>query len=201
LETQKKVPILDVYVDSPMACDATPIYLAHPEEHDLEMSELLEHGESPLSSHRTHFVTSVNESKRLNQLQGPCLIISASGMATGGRILHHLQQRLPDPKSVVLFVGYQSPGTRGHSLLGGAKEVKIFGEQVQVRAEIRNISGFSAHADWQEMMRWMDGFKTPPKQTLLIHGEPSGLEALRQRVAGRGWPVYVPKHLEKVELV
>jgi metallo-beta-lactamase family protein len=201
LETQQKVPILDVYVDSPMACDATPIYLAHPEEHDLEMSRLLAAGESPLSSHRTRFVTSVQESKRLNQVEGPCLIISASGMATGGRILHHLAQRLPDPKNVILFVGYQSPGTRGHSLLSGAREIKIFGELVPARAEIRNISGFSAHADWKEMMRWMDGFVRPPKQTLLIHGEPSGLEALRGRVAGRGWPVQVPRYLEKVELV
>jgi metallo-beta-lactamase family protein len=122
-------------------------------------------------------------------------------MATGGRILHHLAQRLPDPKNVILFVGYQSPGTRGHSLLSGAREIKIFGELVPARAEIRNISGFSAHADWKEMMRWMDGFVRPPKQTLLIHGEPSGLEALRGRVAGRGWPVQVPRYLEKVELV
>jgi len=200
LENEKRVPVVDVYVDSPMACDATPIYLAHPEDHDLEMSQLVAQGQSPLASHRTHFVTSVTESKNLNAVLGPCVIISASGMATGGRILHHLKYRLPDPKNIVLFVGYQSPGTRGHSLLSGAKQVKLHGQMVDARAEIRSISGFSAHADWQEMMRWMKGFTHPPRQTFLVHGEPPALEAMRARVAAQGWSASVPKYLEKVEL-
>jgi metallo-beta-lactamase family protein len=132
--------------------------------------------------------------------EGPCVILSASGMATGGRIMHHLRHRLPDARNLVLFVGYQSPGTRGHRLLSGERELKLFGELVPVKAEIRSISGFSAHADYAEMMRWMDGFKSPPKQTLLVHGEPDALEAQRARLAARGWPVKVPKYLETVAL-
>jgi metallo-beta-lactamase family protein len=112
-----------------------------------------------------------------------------------------LKHRLGDDRSSVLFVGYQSEGTRGRRLLEGEKQVKLLGELIDVRAKILNISGFSAHADWHEMLQWMEGFETPPKQTLLVHGETSALEALRQKVAAKGWPVAVPRHLEKVELV
>lgn len=200
LEDEKRIPVVDVFVDSPMACDATPIYLAHPEEHDVGMRSLLERGATPLATRRTKFVTSPNESKRLNLHEGPAVIISASGMATGGRILHHLKHRLPDPRNTVLFVGYQSVGSRGRRLLDGEKEVRIHGQMVPVAAEICTVSGFSAHADWTETMRWMEGFESPPRQTLLVHGEPDALEALRQRVRAKGWKAYVPGYLEKVEL-
>lgn len=200
LEDEKRIPVVDVFVDSPMACDATPIYLAHPEEHDLVMKSRLEHGGSPLATRRTKFVTSPKESMKLNMHEGPAVIISASGMATGGRILHHLKHRLPDPRNTVLFVGYQSVGSRGRRLLDGEKEVRIHGQMVPVAAEIQSVSGFSAHADWTEMMRWMEGFESPPRQTLLVHGEPEALEALSQRVRARGWKSYVPEYLEKVEL-
>ena len=116
-------------------------------------------------------------------------------------MLHHLKHRLPDAKSTILFVGYQSEGTRGRRLLEGEKQVKLLGELVDVRAKIMNISGFSAHADWHEMLRWMEGFTSPPKQTLLVHGETTALESLRQKVAAKGWAVAVPRHLERVELV
>ena len=200
LEDEKRIPVVDVFVDSPMACDATPIYLAHPEEHDLVMKSRLEHGGSPLATRRTKFVTSPKESMKLNMHEGPAVIISASGMATGGRILHHLKHRLPDPRNTVLFVGYQSVGSRGRRLLDGEKEVRIHGQMVPVAAEIQSVSGFSAHADWTETMRWMEGFESPPRQTLLVHGEPEALEALSQRVRARGWKSYVPEYLEKVEL-
>ncbi|HEX5753955.1 MAG TPA: MBL fold metallo-hydrolase [Archangium sp.] len=200
LEAEKRIPELDVFVDSPMACDATPIYLAHAEEHDLDMSAIVKRGESPLATKRTRFVTSPQESKQLNQREGPGIIISASGMATGGRILHHLKYRLPDPRNTVLFVGYQSEGSRGRRMLDGEKEIKIHGQMVRVEAEIRTVSGFSAHADWTETLRWMDGFESPPHQTLLVHGEPSALQALKGRVEARGWPAYIPEYLEKVEL-
>jgi len=183
-----------------MACDATPIYLAHPEDHDLDMTALLERGISPLATRRTHFVTSVEDSKKLNDRAGPAIIISASGMATGGRILHHLKHRLPDPKNTILFVGYQAEGTRGRRLLAGEKEIRIYGEMVKVSARVAAVSGFSAHGDWRELMRWMSGFRAPPKQTFLVHGEAPALEALRQRVAQNGWPVRVPPHLETVQL-
>jgi metallo-beta-lactamase family protein len=200
LEEAGRIPEMDVFVDSPMACDATPIYLAHLEEHDLAMRSLLERGRTPLATRRTRFVTSPNESKRLNMIEGPGIIISASGMATGGRVLHHLKYRLPDPRNTVLFVGYQSEGTRGRRLLDGEKELKIHGQMIPVEADIRVVSGFSAHADWTETLRWMEGFEPPPRQTLLVHGEPSALQALKNRVEARGWRATVPRYLEQVEL-
>ncbi len=202
LERSGAIPALPLFVDSPMACDATPIYLAHREEHDLDMQQIEEEGHtvSPLSTRLTRFTASTNESKALNSLKGPAIIISASGMATGGRVLHHLKQRLPDARNTVLFVGYQSEGTRGRRLLDGEKSVRMLGQMVDVRANIVSISGFSAHADWTEMLRWMDGFTTPPAQTLLVHGEEKSLEAMRVRLQQRNWPVWVPKHLETVSL-
>ncbi|MFO0596968.1 MAG: MBL fold metallo-hydrolase [Myxococcaceae bacterium] len=200
LEREKRIPVLPVFVDSPMACDATPLYLAHSAEHDFEMRTILDEGHSPLRTEATRFVTSAKESKTINTFRGPGVIISASGMATGGRILHHLKHRLPDEKNAVLFVGYQSEGTRGRRLIEGEREVKLLGELVPVRAKILNISGFSAHADASEMLRWMDGFDAPPKQTLLVHGETKALETLKAKVVARGWPVAIPRHLEKVEL-
>jgi metallo-beta-lactamase family protein len=200
LEEQRRIPSLDVYVDSPMACDATPIYLAHSEDHDLLTSSVTQRGKSPFATERTHFVNSVEQSKGLNRLTGPGIIISASGMATGGRVLHHLAHRLPDAKNTVLFVGYQAAGTRGRRILEGEKEIKIHGRLVPVNAQLRSVSGFSAHADWTEVLRWMDGFEQKPKQTLLVHGEPVALEAMRRRCEERGWSAYVPAHMERVEL-
>ncbi|MHB8874859.1 MAG: MBL fold metallo-hydrolase RNA specificity domain-containing protein [Myxococcaceae bacterium] len=200
LEEDKRIPVLDVWLDSPMACDATPIYLAHAEEHDVDLQAITDRGGRGLATTRTHFSRTVDQSKKLNQTKGPGIIISASGMATGGRILHHLKQRLPDPKNTVLFVGYQSAGTRGRRMVEGEKEIRIHGGMVPVRAEIKTVSGFSAHADRNEMARWMDGFKGAPRQTLLVHGEPVALSALKERVEARGWAAYVPEHLETVEL-
>ena len=200
LERAGRIPQLPVFVDSPMAVDATPLYLAHQHEHDFETRTLMEEGFSPLRTARTQFINGKRQSQQLNAFQGPGIIISASGMATGGRVLHHLKHRLGDARNSVLFVGYQSAGTRGRRLLDGEKQVKLLGETIDVRAHISTISGFSAHADWHEMLQWMEGFATPPKQTLLVHGEPSALEALRQKVAARGWPVAVPRHAETVTL-
>jgi metallo-beta-lactamase family protein len=200
LEEERRIPEVKVFVDSPMACDATPIYLAHPEEHDLVMRALVDRGATPLATRRTRFVTSPNESKRLNEFEGPGIIISASGMATGGRVLHHLKHRLPNPRNTVLFVGYQSEGTRGRRMLDGEKEIKIHGQMIPVEAELRVVSGFSAHADWKETLRWMEGFQSPPRQTLLVHGEPSALQGLKHRVEAQGWKAYVPRYLEQVEL-
>jgi metallo-beta-lactamase family protein len=200
LEREKRIPSLPVFVDSPMACDATPMYLAHAQDHDLEMRALTSQGESPLRTAQTRFVTATTESKQLNNFRGPGIIISASGMATGGRILHHLKHRLPDQRNAVLFVGYQSEGTRGRRMIEGEPSIKIHGDLVPVRAKILQVSGFSAHADWTEMLRWMDGFTTPPKQTILVHGEPAALAAMRDRVAARGWPVTIAEHQQTIEL-
>ena len=200
LEEAGRVPEVDVFVDSPMACDATPIYLAHPQEHDLVMRSLVERNRTPLATRRTQFITSAQESRRLNGFEGPGVIISASGMATGGRVLHHLAHRLPDPKNTVLFVGYQAEGTRGRRMLDGESTVRIHGRDVPVRAHVTSVSGFSAHADWTETMRWMDGFEAPPVQTFCVHGEPKALTTLQRRIQDRGWSAYVPSHLELVEL-
>lgn len=199
LEERGQIPSLDVYVDSPMACDATPIYLAHADEHDIQMEAVLDRGGS-LGTRRTRFTRAVEESKALNRVKGPAIIISASGMATGGRVLHHLKHRLPDPRNTVLFVGYQAVGTRGRRMLDGEPESKIHGERVPVRAQLHQVSGFSAHADWTEMLRWMDGFESPPRRTLLVHGEPPALQAMRARLEAKGWAAYAPSYLERVEL-
>ncbi len=199
LEVQKRVPTLPVFVDSPMACDATPLYLAHTDDHDVDMLRDSEQS-SALATEKTTFCRTPNQSKAINAVKGPCVIISASGMATGGRILHHLANRVGDARNTILFVGYQSIGTRGRRLLDGEKQLKIHGTLFDVHAEIRKVSGFSAHVDWKELLQWMDGFETPPKQTLLVHGEPSALTALRARVEARGWTASIPQHLETVEL-
>jgi metallo-beta-lactamase family protein len=201
LERAGRVPELPVFVDSPMACDATPIYLAHAGDHDVDMRQLVQGGHTPLRTNKTRFVVSAAESRSLNGFRGPGIIISASGMATGGRILHHLKHRAPDEKNTIVFVGYQSVGTRGRRMLEGEPFIRIHGHDVPVRARLEQISGFSAHADWTEMLRWMEGFTSPPKQVLLVHGEPSALSALKTRIAQKGWPVAVPSHLERVELV
>ena len=201
LERAKRIPELPVFVDSPMACDATPIYLAHSSDHDLDMRKLVIDGKTPLQTRHTRFVVAANESKQLNHFNGPGIIISASGMATGGRILHHLKHRVSDPKNTIVFVGYQSVGTRGRRMLDGEPTIRLHGQNIPVRAQLTQISGFSAHADWTEMLRWMDGFTTPPKQVLLVHGEDSALAALKTRVEAKGWPTFIPRHLEKVELV
>ncbi len=200
LEETKAIPSIPVFVDSPMACDATPIYLAHPEDHDLVMRAIYERAGSPLATLQTQFTRSVEQSKQVNAYNKPAIIISASGMATGGRILHHLKHRVPDARNTILFVGYQSVGTRGRRMLDGEKEIKIHGEMIPVRAQLMQVSGFSAHADWVEMLRWMDGFTSPPRQTLLVHGEPKALEALKARVEAKGWKVAIPRHLETVQL-
>ena len=200
LEERREIPALPVFVDSPMAVDATPIFLAHREDHDPEMAALLASGRSPLRPSRLTFARSPEESKAINAVAGPCIILSASGMATGGRILHHLVRRLPDPRTTVLLVGYQAAGTRGWSLQNGAATVRIHGEEVPVKARIASISGFSAHADEAELERWLASFPAPPRRSFLVHGEPSALAAAKARMDALGWPAHVPRHLEEVAL-
>ncbi|MGV8041333.1 MAG: MBL fold metallo-hydrolase RNA specificity domain-containing protein [Thermoanaerobaculaceae bacterium] len=143
-----------------------------------------------------------DESKRLNSLRGPAIIISASGMATGGRILHHLRHRLPRPETTVLFVGYQAEGTRGRAILEGAEAVKIFGEMVPVRAQVRSISSLSAHADADELEIWLARAETAPKTVFVTHGEPAASAALAERITRRfSWPCHVPALEETVRLV
>lgn len=200
LEGRGEIPELPVFVDSPMAVDATPIHLAHREDHDDEMARLIAAGVEPLRPRRLQFARSPEQSKAINRVEGPCVIISASGMATGGRVLHHLARRLPDERTTVLLVGFQAAGTRGWSLQNGAATLRIHGEDVPVRARVASISGFSAHADEAELSRWLATFPVPPRRTFLVHGEPSALAAARGRLERLGWPCDVPRHLEAFEL-
>jgi metallo-beta-lactamase family protein len=201
LEDEKKIPSIPVHIDSPMAISATDIYCDHTEEHDLDMKLLMDEKECPLCCRQFHIHRTQDESKSINKLAGPLVIISASGMATGGRILHHLQRRLPNPKTTVLFVGFQAEGTRGRTLQDGKEEIKMFGEMVRVRAKIKTIDGFSAHADQGETLRWLSNFEKFPHRTYVIHGEPKASAALAEAIREKlKWPVETPKYGEKVLL-
>jgi metallo-beta-lactamase family protein len=184
LEDAGRIPRLPVYVDSPMAINVTSLYLAHHEDHDLEFDKEEAAGD-PLNMRTVHLTPLAQDSKKINDVHNPCIIISASGMATGGRVLHHLSQRLPDPKNAVLLAGFQAEGTLGRALLEGAKSVRIFGENVLVGAEIVDLKQFSAHAGQSELLRWISGFATPPRQTFLVHGEPTAAAAFQKALTDR----------------
>jgi metallo-beta-lactamase family protein len=201
LEDQGRIPVLPVHLDSPMAINATEIYCNHPEEHDLDMQRLRDRDRPVLCSRRFFIHSTQEESKSINAIDGPLILLSSSGMATGGRILHHLRQRLPDPKSTILFVGYQAEGTRGRHLQQGAKEIKMFGQMIPVRARIRTLDGFSAHADQAETLRWLQGFERAPQRTFIIHGEPKAANSLAQVMRERlKWNVEIPAYGDRVEL-
>ncbi len=201
LEEEGRIPTLRVFVDSPMAASATKLYLSHREDHDLDMSDLTDARKNPLATRRFHLARTIQESKRASAEEEPTIVISANGMATGGRILHHLRKRLPDERNTVVFVGYQSEGTRGRRLLDGEKEIKIFGEFVPARARIERLDNLSAHADSREILRWLGGFKRAPETVFLVHGEPPAQEALKEKIVEKfGWKVEIPEYLQKFEL-
>lgn len=200
LEEAKRIPSLPVYVDSPLAIEVTGLYGRHPEDHDTEMNERVRLNGSAWHGKRVRLVHSAGESKALNRVRGPIIIISASGMATGGRILHHLTQRLPDPRTTVLLVGFQAAGTRGRALKEGATALRMFGQQVPVRAVVECIDALSAHAGQDEILRWLDGFERPPRVTYLVHGEPEAATALEGLVRARGWTVRAARDGETVPL-
>ncbi len=200
LEDQQRIPRLPVYVDSPMAISVTDLYMRHREDHDIEFTRE-EQNRDPLNVREVHMTRTVEESKQINNVTSPCIIISASGMITGGRILHHLAQRLPDSRSAVLIVGFQAEGTRGRALLESAKTLRIHGEDVPVRAEIVELNQLSAHADRGELARWLSGLTAPPRQTFLVHGEPAASQALRGIIEARfHWPVTLPTYRESFDL-
>ncbi len=202
LEGSGDIPVLPVYVDSPMAIEATDVYRTHREDHDEEMTKLMAAGVRPFATRQFSLAPSRQESIKLNDVRGPVIIISASGMATGGRILHHLSLRLPDTRTTVLLVGFQAEGTRGRALQEGARHVRIHGHDVQVRAHVETLDGLSAHADQSEIFRWLAGFRRPPKAVYLVHGEPNAAQALATAIHERlGWPVRPARDGEKVPLM
>jgi len=202
LELENQIPVLPVYVDSPMAVDAVDIFRRHVEEHDVEMAQLEQSGASALYTQRVHFARTVEESKAINDNHFPSIIISANGMATGGRILHHLVQRLPEERNSIVFVGFQAYGTRGRLLSEGARQIRIFGLDYPVRAQIHVIDSFSAHGDYSEILRWLSGFKRAPGKTFLVHGEAKAIEGMRDHITStyKAWKVEVPGYLQTFEL-
>lgn len=201
LEEEGRIPSIPVYVDSPMAASATRLYLNHKEEHDLEMKDLMDDRRNPLAPKRFNLARTRQESKSITDLEEPTIVISASGMCTGGRILHHLRRRLPDERNTVLFVGFQALGTRGRRILDGEKEIRIFGEMIPVRAKVEILENLSAHGDYHEILRWLGGFRRAPEKVFLVHGEPEAAESLRRKIVEQfGWNVSIPEYLEKAEL-
>ncbi|MHB9144963.1 MAG: MBL fold metallo-hydrolase RNA specificity domain-containing protein [Symbiobacteriia bacterium] len=186
-----RIPALPVYVDSPLATSATAIFRRHQECFDKEAARLLATGDDPFSFEGLSFVRTPQDSMALNQMSG-AIIISANGMASAGRILHHLKHNLWRPESTVLFVGYQAEGTLGRVLLSGTKHVHVLGEALSVRAEIRQLSGFSAHADKDGLLSWAHGFTHPPAATFVVHGEQAGLAAMAASLHELGHETRVP---------
>jgi metallo-beta-lactamase family protein len=197
-----RIPAIPVFIDSPMATGVTALYEKYSEEHTMSREELMDPNDNPLDFPSLNFVRTPDESKRLNQLSGPAIIISASGMATGGRILHHLKNRLPHVNSVVLFTGYQSEATLGRQLLEGATSVSIHGDRVQVKASVRQLTSFSGHADQNELIEWLSSMPAQPKRVFLTHGEDQAREALAIRIReSLGWDVAIPHMGEIVDLL
>jgi metallo-beta-lactamase family protein len=227
LEMEKRIPVLPVFVDSPMAVDALARYTERLRELDPDMQpevrdEKAPHGPADhddsrearerhasherqlcaFCTERFRTISSAAESKQLTQSKMPAIVISASGMATGGRVLHHLKATLPDSRNTVLFVGYQAAGTRGRQLVDGQKTVKIHGEMIPVQARVALVESMSAHADSNEILRWLGGFTQPPRLTFIVHGEPAAMDALSATILDKlGWTTKMPAHGETVELV
>lgn len=200
LMLEGSIPALPIYVDSPMAVEATRLFLAHHEAQDPGLSAHVAALKWSAEG-GVRFVQTRLESQALNDLPGPMIIIAASGMATGGRVLHHLKHRLPGKRNVVLLAGYQAEGTRGRLLLDGATHLKIHGEQVPVHAQIRFVDGFSAHADQSELLRWLGGLKRPPRRCFLVHGEPDQASALAAAIQREfGWQPAIAAYGQAVSL-
>lgn len=194
------IPRIPVFCDSPMAIKAVEVFLKHDEEYSDDTRSMIKRYGSPLDWPGFTFALTSEESKKINAVLVPSIIISSSGMVTGGRILHHLAQRLPDPKNLVLFIGFQAPGTRGFTIKSKSPEVKIFGDFVPIRAQIAALEQFSDHADPPEMLEWLRTFRNRPEMTYLVHGEPDASGQLRDLMKKElGWHVDVARYLQKVE--
>ncbi len=201
LQIQGRLPRIPIFVDSPMATSTTALYGGAKEEWDEEMTELMQEQYDPIEPEGLQFTRDRNSSKALNSMSGPMVIIAGSGMANGGRIQHHLLHRLGQERTHVLFTGYQAAETLGRRLLEGAPTVQIMGREVEVRAKVDKISSLSAHADQNEIFRFLGGFRQAPKTTFLVHGEPEAQDALAERIRTElGWNVEIPEHGQEFDL-
>ena len=196
LKMERRIPDIPVYLNSPMSISATGIFCDHLGEHRLDPDQCAG------LCNVARYIHSPEESKALNEKDGPMIIISASGMATGGRVLHHLKAFAPDPNNSILFTGFQAAGTRGASMLANAETVKIHGEYIPVRAEVDVVHNLSAHADQGEILKWLSHFRNPPKTTFITHGEPQAAKALKEKIEGAiRWNCRIPGYLEATELL
>ena len=201
LEEEKRIPILPVAVDSPMAAQATQVYNRWNEEHDEEYASILSRKLHPLRTHSMVTASTRDESKRLNDMRGTRIIISASGMLTGGRVLHHAMRVLPNENATIIFVGYQAAGTIGRRIQEGEREVRIMKNWIPVRCHVEKVEGFSAHADWKGVIRWLEGLPEAPKTVFTTHGEPDAANAMAQHIRDRfGWNVIVPTYEQTINL-
>jgi metallo-beta-lactamase family protein len=196
-----QIPRIPVFTDSPMAIKAVEIFLKYADECTDDARALVQKYGSPLDWPGFHFAPKQEDSKKINEVRYPCIIVSSSGMATGGRILHHLMLRLPDPRNQVLFIGFQAPGTRGEVIKNGGKSVRIFSQEIPIRAQVAALEQFSDHADTAELLYWLKSFRRAPQNTFLVHGEPKASSQLQQAISSTlGWKVNVGQWLEKVPL-
>ena len=201
LEEAKRIPILPVVVDSPMAAQATQVYSRWSEEHDNEYASITRQKRHPLRTTSMMTTATRDESKRLNDMKGARIIISASGMMTGGRVLHHAMRVLPNENATLVFVGYQAAGTTGRRILDGEREVRIMKQWIPVRCNVERVEGFSAHADWKAVLRWLEGLPNTPKTVFTTHGEPDAAEAMAQHIRDRfDWNVVVPHYEQTIDL-
>lgn len=195
LKRDRRIPGLPVFLNSPMAADTTEIYHRHRAQHRLTAEQC------QLMCNAAKVINSVDESEKLNKLRVPAIIISASGMATGGRVVHHLKAMAPDHRNTILLAGYQAAGTRGAALVGGAKQIKIHGEYIPVRAKVASLGSISAHADREELLRWVGRLPAAPKRIFITHGEPVAADSLRLAIEERHrWACTVPEQMQAVEL-
>jgi len=195
LQSTGQLPEVPVYLNSPMAASVTGLYRQYPQLHRLDAAAL------DAMQRTTRIVDSVEASKALNRRKGPMIIVSASGMATGGRVLHHLIAFAPDPRNAIVLCGYQAGGTRGAALAAGNKQLRIFGQDVRVGAEVAQLAAGSAHADADEILAWLRSAPKPPRRVFVTHGEPDAADALRVRIEHElDWPAHFPEYLERVDL-
>lgn len=201
LEDEKRIPSMPVVVDSPMAAQATQVYNRFSEEHDEEYASILAKKIHPLRTDWMRTTNSREESKRINDMKGARIIISASGMLSGGRVLHHAMRILPNENATIIFVGYQAAGTPGRRVLNGEPEVRIMKNWIPVRCHVEQVEGFSAHADWKAVLRWLHGLPNTPKTVFTTHGEPESAAAMAGHIRDEfGWNVHVPQYDETIEL-
>lgn len=207
LVRQGRIRRLPLYIDSPMASRATRVYYDHPEAYDKETRHLLESGDSPLEYPGQEFTDTVEQSKSIRGAARPMMVVASSGMLTGGRVMHHLKDFLPDPACTLLFIGYQAEGTLGRHLADGGQTARVDGVEYPVRCRVRSISGFSAHADQQELEAWLRHFGTAgrasddrPKRVFVVHADPDSATAFAERIRGLGLEPYLPQYRERVSL-